>query len=116
VHGLAGFEALTGASWDVVFLDMRFDRSERLIGDQEALEQRFHGDAGRARRYLEKNQGTHISHAIREAGHRVPLLFSYDFDAEPQRFARLHARFAPMSYVNDMAGPADVRAAVLGLL
>lgn len=116
MHGLAGFEALTGASWDVVFLDMRFDRSERLIGDQEALEQRFHGDACRARRYLEKNQGTHISHAIREAGHRVPLLFSYDFDAEPQRFARLHARFAPMSYVNDMAGPADVRAAVLGLL
>jgi CheY-like chemotaxis protein len=114
--GQACLDALSASHWDLIFLDMRFDRSERLIGDQAELEKRFHGDAGRAKKYLENHQGTYIAHAIRDAGYKHPLLFSYDFDGEPQRFAHLAARLAPMAYVNDMAGPADIRTAILRML
>ncbi|MAY81096.1 MAG: hypothetical protein CL930_09975 [Deltaproteobacteria bacterium] len=114
--GPSCMDALAAANWDLIFLDMRFDRAERLIGDQAALEKRFHGDAGRAKRYLENHQGTYIANAIREAGYPHPLLFSYDFDGEPQRFAHLTTRLAPISYVNDMAGPADIRSAILEML
>ncbi|MGB0641631.1 MAG: hypothetical protein ACPGTU_20025 [Myxococcota bacterium] len=114
--GPACLEALSTSHWDLVFLDMRFDRADRLIGDQAALEKRFHGDTARAKKYLENHQGTYIANEIREAGYAHPLLFSYDFDGEPQRFAHLSARLAPMTYVNDMAGPADIRAAILEML
>jgi CheY-like chemotaxis protein len=113
--GLAALRQLTEASWHAVFLDMRFDRADCLLGDLDALELRFHGDRPRAKRFLEDNQGTYIAAAVREAGHTHPLLFSYDFDSEPRRLAHLRTRYAPLDYIGDTAGPAEIREALWGL-
>lgn len=102
-----------GRPFDAVFLDMRFDRSERLLGDAAATTDRFAGDADRARRFLEDNQGTYVLAALRDAGHRLPALFSYDFDSEPRRFRNLASRYGPLAYLSDAAGPADIKAALL---
>jgi len=113
-----GFEALSAleqTTWDVVFLDMRFDRAERLMGDPKPLTERFGGDLERARRLLEDNQGTHILEAIRAAGNYVPVLFSYDFDGEPRRYRNLEQRYGPLGYLPDTAGPAEIRAALNAL-
>lgn len=105
--------ALLGArSFDVLFFDMRFDRAERLLGDLDALVDRFGGDEARARRFLEDNQGTYVLAAVREAGHTQSAVMSYDFDGEPRRFANLQRRYGPLSYLTDSAGPAEIRAAL----
>ncbi|MCK6504788.1 response regulator [Myxococcota bacterium] len=106
---------LAEAPFDVVFLDMRFDRAEALLGDLDELSDRFAGDRGRARRFLEDNQGTYVLAALRAAGHRQPALFSYDFGGEPRRLKNLEGRYAPVAWLSDAAGPADIRQALLRL-
>lgn len=113
--GQTALSMLASDDWHAVFLDMRFDRAERLLGDLDALELRFHGDRERAKRFLEDNQGTYIAAAIRDAGYRHPLLFSYDFDSEPRRFSHLVERYAPVAYIGDTAGPSEVREALWAL-
>jgi hypothetical protein len=103
------------SAWDAVFLDMRFDRALRLLGDAEG------GSVGatlndRDRRYLAENQGAIILGALRSAGARLPVLFSYDFDAEPRRFANLSRRYGPLAYLPDSAGPAAIREALFTLI
>lgn len=118
-----GFQALEllarspadGPPFDALFLDMRFDRAERLLGDLDALADRFAGDHSRARRFLEDNQGTYVLAALREAGHQQPALFSYDFDSEPRRFKNLSGRYGPLGYLHDAAGPAAIRDALAAL-
>ena len=110
--GPAALEMLAGARFDALFLDMRFDRAERLLGDLDELVDRFAGDRGRARRFLEDHQGTYVLAALREAGHRQPVLMSYDFDGEPRRFRNLEGRYGPLGYLSDAAGPAEIRAAL----
>ena len=111
--GASALAALGGAPFQAVFLDMRFDRADRLLGDLGALVRRFSGDEARARRFLEDNQGTYVLAALRGAGCTLPVIFSYDFDGEPRRFANLSRRHGPLAYLNDTAGPADMRAALL---
>jgi len=114
-----GHEALArlGAEgFAAIFLDMKFDRAPRLLGDLGALVDRFVGDAERARRFLEDNQGAYVLAALREAGHGQPILFSYDFDGEPRRYRNLEARYGPLAYLPDTAGPAQIREAIRGLL
>ncbi len=96
--------------WDAVFLDMRFDRTPEaeLLGDVAEVADRFNGDPIRARRFLADQQGLYILAAIRNAGCAVPVLFSHDFDGAPQRWARLARRYAPVDYLPDNAGPAEV--------
>jgi CheY-like chemotaxis protein len=113
--GHEALELLGKDLWHAIFMDMRFDRAERLLGDMSALVERFHGDTERARRFLENNQGTYIAAAIREAGFGQPFLFSYDFDAEPTRLAHLRERYGPVHYLSDTAGPAEVREGIWGL-
>ena len=98
----------------VIFLDMRFDRAEpsRLLGDLAATTARLTGDEAQARRHLEDHQGVYILAALREAGVSVPVVMSYDFDGEPRRFKHLESRYAPLSYLTDDAGPAEIRAAL----
>ena len=72
--GLAALEMLSAAPFYALFLDMRFDRAERLLGDLDELVDRFAGDRGRARRFLEDHQGTYVLSALREAGARSVLL------------------------------------------
>lgn len=112
--GGAALQALRETAYDVVFLDMRFDRvpAERLLGDLEQAAARCNGDRERGLRFLEDNQGTFVLAALREAGHTLPVVFSYDFDSEPRRFRNLSKRFGPLDYLTDNAGPDQIRAAL----
>ncbi len=106
--GPEALSLLDARRFDAIFLDMRFDRAERLLGDLPALAVRFGGDMGRARRFLENNQGTFILSALREAGCGLPVVFSHDFDGAPRRFANLARRHGSLRYVSDAAGPAEI--------
>ena len=106
-----GPEALTllqTTVFDAIFLDMKFDRSTRFIGDVDKLRIRFAGDETRASRFLENNQGTYILSAVRQAGHNLPVVFSYDFDSEPRRFQNLKSRHGQLYYLPDTASPAQM--------
>lgn len=102
-------------AYDVLFLDMRFDRVPpgALLGDLAALTDRFNGDPVRAREWLEANQGTYILAALRAAGVTTPAVFSHDFDGEPRRWAALERQYAPVRYLPDNASPAEMRAALV---
>ena len=113
--GREALQALATGSFDLLFLDMRFDRATELLGDLDALVDRHNGELARARRFLEDNQGAYVLAAIRDAGHRQPALMSYDFDGEPRRFENLRARYGPLAYLTDTAGPQETRAALLAL-
>lgn len=102
---------LANERFAALVLDMRFDRAERLLGDLAPLAARY-GDPARARRFLEDHQGTFILAALREAGHALPVLVSYDFGGEPRRFRNLKARYSPVGWLDDAAGPAEIRAAL----
>ena len=108
--GPEALERLARGGVDVVFLDMRFDRTpeELLLGDVEDLVDRFNGDRTQARRFRQDHQGTYVLAALREGGHEVPVVMSYDFDGEPRRWQRLVDRMAPLDYVPDNAGPTDI--------
>lgn len=101
---------LAGERFDVVFCDMRFDRvaDHELLGDPTAVADQYNGDPVQARRHLEDHQGNYILAALRDAGHRVPVLMSYDFEGEPKRWERLVRRYAPVDYLPDNASPQDV--------
>lgn len=114
--GLEALERLARDGVDAIFLDMKFDRARRLLGDLGALVDRFVGDEERARRFLEDNQGAYVLAALREAGHVQPVLFSYDFDGEPRRYRNLEGRYGPLAYLADTADPAQIREAIRGLL
>ena len=108
--GPDALRALSKSSFDVVFLDMRFDRipEDQLIGDPIAAADRFNGDAVQARRFLEDHQGNYILAALREQGHGVPVLMSYDFSGEPRRWENLSARYGPLDFLVDVASPTEV--------
>ncbi len=113
VRAGSGQEALDllAQGFDVVFLDMRFDRVPRedLLGDHREVVERVDGDSDRAWRFLEDNQGAYILAALRAGGHAVPVVFSYDFDGEPRRWKHLCRSYAPLSYLTDAAGPELIR-------
>ena len=100
---------------DVVYLDMRFDRTplEWLLGDLVALSSRFNGDTGRARRFQQDNQGLFILRALRESGFVGPVIISYDFEHEQRRFEALSARDPALSYCPDYADAQTVREAIV---
>ncbi len=109
--GAAALAALAAEPHDLLFLDMRFDRvpPSALLGDLSELTERFAGDPVRARQYLEANQGTYILDRVRRAGHGIPAVYSYDFDAEPRRWQVLKGRYAPVDYLPDNASAATIR-------
>ncbi len=110
----SGAEALAAlpGPFEVVFMDMRFDRvaSTALLGDLEATTERFNGDGQRARSFLEDNQGAYVVAALRAAGCTLPVIFSYDFGGEPRRWANLERMHGPLDYLADNAGPEEVSA------
>lgn len=116
--GPRALERLATGGVDAVFLDMRFDRAPdgELLGDVDEVADRFNGDAVQARRFLEDHQGNYVLAAIRDAGHRVPVLFSYDFGSEPRRWERIVERYAPVAFLPDVASPTEVAASLRGLV
>ncbi|MFK7928072.1 MAG: hypothetical protein AB8H79_07770 [Myxococcota bacterium] len=112
--GGQGLGLLLETTFDAVFLDMRFDRIDEsdLLGDLAATADRFNGDPVQARAFLQDHQGVFVLDAIRAAGHRVGVVLSYDFEGEPRRWQRLQQRHEPLAYLADVAGPAEVRAAL----
>ena len=109
--GAEALRRLGEGGYDLVFLDMRFDRVEasRLLGDLAETAERFNGDPVRARQFLEDNQGAYILAAVRAAGFGLPAVFSHDFDAEPRRWATLTKLYGPVAYLPDNASAARIR-------
>lgn len=99
---------------DLVYLDMRFDRTpnEALLGDLVALTARFNGDVARARAFQQDNQGLFVLRALRDAGFRGPVILSYDFAAEEKRFKALSERDPALSYCPDYADAGTIYAAI----
>ena len=115
-NGAEALALLADQQFSVAFLDMRFDRvpHEALLGDHAELLDRMDGDAERAWRFLEDNQGAYVLAALRGAGHRLAVVFSYDFDGEPRRWQHMKRSFGPLSYLNDAAGPELIRSTLEG--
>jgi CheY-like chemotaxis protein len=112
-HGAAALAALAEHPVALVYLDMRFDRVDEaeLLGDRQRALQNSAGDAGRARRYLENNQGLFILEALRGAGHgELPVILAYDFSNEVARFARLLRMHPALTWVPDAIAPDEIRA------
>lgn len=116
--GPQALRRLSEEPFEAIFLDMRFDRApeDELLGDLEAVADRFNGDPIQARRFIEDHQGTFVLAALREAGRTEPVLMSYDFDGEPRRWERLAARYGPVDYLPDNASPSDIAARLRGLV
>ena len=110
-NGAEALARLGEGGWDVLFLDMRFDRVApgELLGDLAATADRFNGDPVRARQFLEDNQGAYILAAVRAAGHTLPAVFSHDFDGEPRRWATLERMYGPVGYLPDNMPPGRIR-------
>ncbi len=103
---------------ELVYLDMRFDRTplEELLGDIVQLTGRFNGDAGRARRFQQDNQGLFILRSLRDAGWTGPVIISYDFAREEKRFAALCKTDPSLYYCPDYADASTIRTTMLGAL
>jgi CheY-like chemotaxis protein len=100
---------------DLVYLDMRFDRTpeDQLLGSRVELTARFNGDVARARRFQQDNQGLFVLRAMREVGFFGPVILSYDFGPEERRFGALRARDPALSYCPDYADANTIRHAIL---
>jgi CheY-like chemotaxis protein len=103
---------------DLVYLDMRFDRTpeEELLGSMVELTARFNGDVSRARRFQEDNQGLFVLRALREAGYGGPVILSYDFGPEERRFKALKARDPALWYCPDYADATTIRKSIFGAI
>jgi CheY-like chemotaxis protein len=100
---------------DLVYLDMRFDRTpeEELLGNIVELTARFNGDVARARRFQQDNQGLFVLRALREAGFAGPVILSYDFGPEERRFKALSAKDPALFYCPDYADAGTIRRAIV---
>ena len=115
--GGEALELLRESAFDLVYLDMNFNRigAHHLLGPWDQLTARFGGDQEQSRVFLETHQGVYVLSALREAGHALPVLFSYDFSAEPKRWVHLSDRYGPLAYLSDNEGPDEVRKALRAL-
>lgn len=96
---------------DALLIDLRFDRAptETLVGDVEGTAARlFGGDAARALRYLQDEQGTLILAELRAAGFAQPALFVHDF--APRRLANLRRMYGDVDAVPALDAAAIRRA------
>lgn len=76
---------LRGATFDVLFVDLRFERApaEVLVGDVESTARRlFGGDRARALRWIKDQQGTLVLAELRKAGFAQRAVFVHDFPAD----------------------------------
>ena len=116
-NGEAALQLLQETPYEMVYLDMNFNRvgTQHLLGPWDELTARFGGDKEQARSFLEAHQGVYVLSAIREAGHNLPVLVSYDFSSEPKRWIHLKNRYGPIAYLSDNEGPDEVRKALIAM-
>lgn len=113
-HGERACQMVGEIGPDLVYLDMRFDRTpdEELLGNMVELTARFNGDAARARRFQQDNQGLFILRALRASGYAGPVILSYDFGPEERRFAALAKKDPALRYCPDYADAQTIRKAI----
>ena len=103
---------------DVLYLDMRFDRTptDDLLGDHDAATREHNGDPIRAWRHLQHHQGLYILAALAEAGHNdLPILLAYDFSSEARRFEHLKGIYPTLHWLPDAVTADEIRARVRAL-
>ena len=106
-------QVLRARGADALLIDLRFDRAPQaaLVGDVGATAARlFGGDAERALRYLQDEQGTLILADLRAAGFAHPALFVHDFP--PRRLANLKRLYGEVDAVPSLDAAAIRRALV----
>ena len=111
--GGEALDLLREHSVDLVYLDMRFDRTPRklLLGDHEQAMRETNGDATRAWRYLQNNQGLFVLEALRGAGFAdIPVILAYDFSGEPRRAETMQKIHPSMTWLPDAVTPDEIRA------
>ena len=113
-NGEEALQLLRETAFEMAYLDMNFNRvgSHQLLGPWDELTARFGGDKEQARAFLEAHQGVYVLSAMRDAGHGLPVLISYDFSSEPKRWSHLKSRYGPIAYLSDNEGPDEVRKAL----
>ncbi len=92
-------------------IDLRFDRAPAaaLVGDVAGTAARlFAGDAARALRYVQDEQGTLILADLRAAGFAQPALFVHDFPR--RRLANLRRLYGDVDAVPALDAAAIRRA------
>lgn len=112
--GAEAIALLTREHVDVIYLDMRFDRSppEALLGDVAAAALKHGGKAG-ALRHLAEHQGLYILSALHESSATPPpVILAHDFSRQTERFERLAARYPRLSWIGDAADADAVRSAL----
>ena len=98
--------------YKLIYLDMRFDRipERQLLGDLDEVTRDLNGDAIRARRHLQNNQGLFILEALRGAGwDHLPVILAYDFSAERRRYDHLKKIHPSLRWVPDAVTPEEIR-------
>jgi hypothetical protein len=117
-NGAEALALIQETAFGLVYLDMNFNRVplDELLGPWSEIFDRFGGDRDQARGFLETHQGVYILSALREAGCGLPVLISYDFSAEPKRWAHLRSQYKPLHYLSDNAGPDQVHNALTELM
>ena len=116
--GRQGLQMLQSQTFDAVLLDMCFDRValSDLLGDVDELTSRFQGERARAVTHLQRHQGNYILAYLRQHGCQLPVLLSYDFDAEPRRWVHVKDNFGPIDYLADNFGPTELAAKLYTLI
>jgi len=97
---------------DLIYLDMRFDRVDHaaLLGDHADAMRENNGDAKRAWRFLQNNQGLFILDALQRAGFGdVPVILAYDFSREERRLTHLRKQHPRLVWVPDAVTPEQIR-------
>lgn len=113
--GQEALDILSTEPVDVVYLDMRFDRTPTaaLLGDRAEAARKHGGERG-ALRHLAEHQGLYILHALHEGlPAPPPVVLAHDFARQPERFERLSARYPGLSWVGDGADADAIRSRLL---
>ena len=117
--GPEALEILERTPVDLLYLDMRFDRTPRelLLGDHGKATREHNGDPQRGWKYLENNQGLFILAVLREGGFvGIPVILAYDFSREQRRFGHLSQAHPSLSWVPDAVTPDEIRNRISTLL
>jgi CheY-like chemotaxis protein len=111
-NGAAALQKLAEDRFDLVYLDMRFDRipEAELLGDHVAVTREQNGDPARAWRHLKNHQGLYILDALRRSGYAdLPVVLAYDFSREQRRLEHLRRTHPRLEWVKDAITPEEIR-------